>query len=89
MSGRLISLPPKALQTKGSMRTIALRPLDDAHWMVEISGVQNAQLFLNDRQAEAAALRFAETLADAGQNTRLKVYLPDGTLRGQFVTIPA
>ena len=71
------------------MWTLAMRPLDESHWMVEVYGVQNAQLFMNDGQAEAAARRFAETLADAGQTTRLKVYWPDGTLRGEFVAVRA
>jgi hypothetical protein len=71
------------------MRTIALRPIDEMHWMVEVTGVQNAQLFLSGGLAEAAAVRFAEALAGAGQNTRLNVYLPDGTLRSQFVAVPA
>jgi hypothetical protein len=76
-------------QTPCGMRTIALRPIDEAHWMVEITGVENALVFMNSSLAEAAALRFAETLADAGQNSRLQVYLPDGTLRGQFAAVPA
>jgi hypothetical protein len=79
----------KAPQTQCGMRTIALCQLDESHWMVEVSGVQNGQLFMNDGQAEAAALRVAEALADAGQNTRLNVYLPDGTLHRRFVALPA
>jgi hypothetical protein len=81
--------PGKAPQSHRRVQTIALRPVDGAHWMIEVSGVQNAQLFMNGGLAEAAALHFAETLADAGQNARLRVYLPDGTLGGQFVAVPA
>jgi hypothetical protein len=89
MLDRATSCRPDAPLAQRGMWTIAMRPLGEAHWMVEVSGVQNAQLFMNDSQAEAAARRFAETLADAGQTTRLNVYRPDGTLRGQFVAVPA
>jgi hypothetical protein len=89
MLDRSTSSRPDAPLTQRGMWTIAMRPLDAAHWMVEVSGVQNAQLFMNDSQAEAAARCFAETLADAGQTTQLKVYRPDGTLRGRFVAVPA
>jgi hypothetical protein len=71
------------------VQTIALRPMNGPHWMIEVSGVQNAQLFMNGELAEAAALHFAETLAEAGQNARLRVYFPDGTLLGQFVAVCA
>jgi hypothetical protein len=89
MTNRATRIPLNVPQAQGGTQTIALSPLDESHWMVEVSGVQNAQLFMDSRLAEAAARRLAEALADAGQNTRLKVYLPDGNLRGQFVAVHA
>jgi hypothetical protein len=69
-----------------SMQTISVKPLDGKGWMVECSGAENGQMFVNGAQAESSARRLAQRLADAGRPSRLTVYLRDGSVAGQFVT---
>ena len=66
---------------------IIIRPLD-LGWAVELDRLDAAMVFKSGAQAERAARRLAERLADAGESAELVIHLRDGTLAGRFVATP-
>ncbi len=56
--------------------------------MLRSDVVAGAAVFRDGASAEAAAIRLAQGLADAGQTTRVEIHGRDGRLRRSFV-VPA
>ena len=54
-------------------------------WAVRQPAVENAQVFASGAKAEDAARFLGARLAEAGEQTEIRVYLRGGALGGRFV----
>lgn len=69
------------------MKTIEIVPAE-AGWMLRSDAIENQLFFRSGASAESAAVRLAQGLADAGDSSRVSIYIRDGSLARQFV-VPA
>lgn len=66
------------------VKVISVQPL--AHgWALHQAAIDNPQVFASGAKAEDAALRLGARLAEAGDDTEIRIYLRDGVLGGRFV----
>jgi hypothetical protein len=66
------------------MKTITIVPAQDG-WMMCSDAIDNEQFFQHGASAEAAAIRLAQGLADAGEGSQVEIYIRDGSLGRRFV----
>jgi hypothetical protein len=69
------------------MKSITIVATDQA-WMLRSDAIDNVQVFRHGGSAEAAAVRLARGLADAGEDAQVEIYIRDGSLARRFV-VPA
>jgi hypothetical protein len=66
---------------------ISVAPAEDG-WAVRADGREGPMVFRSGAEAEEAARRLAESLADEGHAATINFYLKDGTLGGRFICPP-
>jgi hypothetical protein len=66
------------------VRHIQIAPCGDG-WTVGEASLDNAQFFQRRSHAEAAALDMGERLTDAGEPSRISIYLGNGASGGHFI----
>ena len=64
--------------------TISVVPADRG-WAVQSDLLPASLDFVGGGQAEAAARRLAQTQAEAGRTTEVRIFLRDGALAGRFI----
>jgi len=69
------------------MKAISIVPAEGG-WMLKSDICANEQFFRSGASAESAAIRLAQGVADAGEGSRVEIYLRDGSLGRSFV-VPA
>jgi hypothetical protein len=82
-----IGAGPDRGRKESGMEAITIRPLDREDWTLERRDAGDLQHFRNGAGAEAAAKRLAETLADAGQCSKIVICWQDGAPRSRFVSV--
>ncbi len=69
------------------MKRISIVPAGQG-WMLHSDAIDNEQFFQHGASAEAAALRLAQGLAEAGEGADVEIYLRDGSLARRFAVPP-
>lgn len=69
------------------MKAIEIIPAEGG-WMVRSNAIENQLFFTTGASAESAALRLAQGLAEAGEESQVEIYLRDGSLARRF-SVPA
>lgn len=69
------------------MKVVEIVPAEGG-WMVRSDAVENEMFFKSGASAESAAIRLAQGIADAGEHTRVEIYVRDGSLARRF-TVPS
>lgn len=69
------------------MHDITVKPAVVDGWMVQC-GHHHPSLFQSGAKAENAAKTLARSLAQAGHEAKITIYLRDGTIGGHFVSSP-
>ncbi|MDP3173740.1 MAG: hypothetical protein Q8M88_04840 [Phenylobacterium sp.] len=69
------------------MKTISIKAAAQG-WMLRSDAIATEQFFSSGASAESAAIRLAQGLADAGENSSIEIHLRDGSLGRRFV-VPA
>lgn len=62
------------------MKAIEIIPAEGG-WMVRSNAIENQLFFRSGASAESAALRLAQGLAEAGEESQVEIYIRDGTVR--------
>jgi len=66
------------------VRLISVEPFGDS-WTVRSSQIANDLVFGSGREAENAAKRLGEQIAEAGDAAEIRIYVRGGALAGRFV----
>ncbi len=69
------------------MKVIEIVPAEGG-WMVQSDAIENELFYRSGASAESAAVRLAQGLAEAGEHTRIDIYIRDGSLARRF-TVPS
>lgn len=69
------------------MKAIEIIPAESG-WMVRSNAIENQLFFRSGASAESAALRLAQGLAEAGEESQVEIYIRDGTLVRRFTVPP-
>jgi len=69
------------------VRLITVEPFGES-WAVRSDEIANEMVFRSGREAEAAAKRLGERLAQAGDFAEIRVHIRGGDLAGRFVCAP-
>ena len=69
------------------MLCVNVAPVSDG-WAVTCDAVENLMLFRSGAQAEDAARRLAQALAEAGEWVEIEVRMRDGARAARFICTP-
>lgn len=69
------------------MLCVKVAPVSDG-WAVTCGAVENLMLFRSGAQAEDAARRLAQALAEAGEWAEIEVRMRDGARAARFICTP-